>query len=120
MAAAVDFGTMVLAVELLHRSPVVGTVIGAACGAVTNFVVSRVWIFQARAGHPLAQAARYAFVSGASLGLNAAGVYVLTHRIGVYYVAARVLVSVAVSLLWNFPLQRHFTFRVRKLRRPLS
>ncbi|MEZ4407356.1 MAG: hypothetical protein R3A52_12880 [Polyangiales bacterium] len=50
-------------------------------------------------------------MSAASLGLNAAGEYVVATRLGVDYVLARVAVSVAVSLLWNFPMHRLFVFR---------
>src|SRR6266487_1398687 len=60
-ATVVDFGVMVLAVEMLHVSPVVGTVLGATCGAVANFSLGRYWTFQATAGDAPGQALRYAF-----------------------------------------------------------
>ncbi len=111
ISTAVDFGTMVLMVELLHRSAVLGTITGATCGALTNFQLGRHWTFQADQGHVAPQAFRYALVSAASAALNALGEYGLHDRLGVQYFAARAVVAVAVSLLWNFPLQRHFVFR---------
>ena len=102
---------MVLAVELLRLSPVVGTVAGATCGAFTNFQLGRHFTFGSRSDHVGHQALRYALVSAASAGLNALGEYGLHDRLGIQYFWARTVVAVAVSLLWNFPLQRHFVFR---------
>jgi putative flippase GtrA len=104
---------MVLLVELLGRSPVMGTIAGATCGAFTNFQLGRHWTFRADRAHVAPQALRYAVVSAASAALNALGEYGLHDRLGVQYFAARALVAVAVSLLWNFPLQRHFVFRLK-------
>ncbi len=102
---------MVLVVELLRLSPVIGTAAGATCGALTNFQLGRHFTFGARGDHPAPQALRYALVSAASAGWNALGEYGLHDRLGVQYFWARTVVAVAVSLCWNFPLQRHFVFR---------
>ena len=109
-ATAVDFGVMVALVSSGLARPWVATAFGAACGAVTNFTLGRSWIFGAGRGGPAAQAARYAVVSAVGLGLNSAGVYGVHDRLGVPYVAARAMVAIAVSLLWNFPVQRRFVF----------
>jgi putative flippase GtrA len=111
VSTAVDFGTMVLVVELLGRSPVTGTVLGASCGALTNFQLGRHFTFGARGDGVGVQAFRYALVSAASAGLNALGEYGLHDRLHLQYLSARIMVAVAVSLCWNFPLQRHFVFR---------
>ena len=97
-----------------HASPVLGTVVGAGCGAVTNFYLGRRWIFRVGAGAPSSQAARYLLVSAASLGLNAGGEWLLAVRLGVGYLLARTLVAIAVSLLWNYPMHRHFVFAAER------
>jgi putative flippase GtrA len=86
------------------------TAVGAAAGGVTNFLLGRTWIFRAEHTPAGGQAVRYFFVSGASLGWNALGEYVLHDRLGLQYVLARAIVAVAVSLLWNFPMHRSFVF----------
>jgi putative flippase GtrA len=111
LSTAVDFGVMVLVVELLGRSPVVGTLAGAACGAITNFQLGRRWIFDAQHEGAAPQALRYSVVSGGSAALNALGEYLAHDVLGIYYLAARALVAVTVSFAWNFPMQRHFVFR---------
>jgi putative flippase GtrA len=111
ISAVVDFAIMVLTVELLGGSPVVGTVAGAACGAFANFQLGRHFTFGANGDHVAPQAARYALVSATSAALNALGEYLVHVRGGVQYFWARTIVAVCVSFLWNFPLQRHFVFR---------
>jgi putative flippase GtrA len=111
IASAVDFGTMISCVEQLRLSPVAATAIGATLGGVTNFCLGRVWIFRVQSGRPEVQAVRYALVAGASAGWNALGEHVVHNLAHVQYVVARAIVAIAVSLLWNFPMQRRFVFR---------
>ncbi len=113
LSTVVDFGTMIAVVELAHLSPDIGTGLGATLGAVTNFQLGRHFTFVAREERAAPQAARYAVVSAASAGLNTLGEHLLHHVLGVQYMAARVVVSIAVSLFWNFPLQRFFVFRAK-------
>jgi putative flippase GtrA len=102
---------MILAVEALHASAVAGTAIGAGLGALTNFTLSRAWIFRRPQGRTGWQAVRYALVSATSAGLNTLGEHLVHDVARVQYVLARLLVAVAVSLLWNFPMHRRFVFR---------
>ena len=110
-ATAIDFASMVVLVEYAAASPTLAAAAGATLGGVTNFALGRSWVFRRASGGAAGQAARYALVSAASAGLNAAGEHLLHGVAGMQYVLARVLGSVAVSLLWNFPMQRRFVFR---------
>jgi putative flippase GtrA len=110
-ATLVDFSSMIALVERVGLSPVTGTAIGASLGAITNFILGRVWIFRRHSGHWAWQAVRYAVVAATSAGLNTLGEHLVHDVGGVQYVLARVFVSVGVSLLWNFPMQRRFVFR---------
>jgi len=112
MATAVDFVIMIGCVELFHFSPVEATTVGALCGAFTSFSLGRHWVFHRADGKAAGQLFRYAMVAGASLGLNDLGEFLLV-RAGLGYVVARVIVAVAVSNLWNYPLHKFFVFRGR-------
>lgn len=114
VATAVDFGTMTLLVELAGARPWVATAIGAACGAVTNFAMSRGWIFPRHQGGGAGQAGRYAMVSAGSLALNTAGEALVNGVLSVPYLLARALVAVGVSVAYNFPLHRAFVFRAAR------
>jgi putative flippase GtrA len=109
-ATAIDFASMVALVECFAASPTLAAAAGATLGGMTNFALGRRWVFRRASGDAAGQAARYALVSAASAGLNAAGEHLLHGVAGMEYVLARVLGSIAVSLLWNFPMQRRFVF----------
>jgi putative flippase GtrA len=111
VATGADFIVMIVGVELLHFSPVAGTVAGGLCGAITNFCLARYWVFPSSELEVSIQLFRYALVAGVSLGLSAAGEHLLVNRAGLGYVFARILVVVMVSNLWNFPLRKFFVFR---------
>jgi len=111
VSGAVDFLTMIAFVRWMALSPTLATVFGAAAGAVVNYSLGRSVVFPDHAGDVGPQMARYALVSATSLLLNAFGEYVLAERLGVQYVLARAVIALSVSVLWNFPLQRHFVFR---------
>ena len=111
IATGLDYGVMIALVSLGGASPETGTALGAACGAVLNFSLGRMWIFRATGGKVAPQAGRYIAIATGSLLLNTAGMHVLAGLLHVPYVAARVAVSIVVSLLWNFPMHQTFVFR---------
>jgi putative flippase GtrA len=113
IATIVDYLVMIAAVEVLSVSPVLATVLGATSGAIVNFRLGRNWTFGATSERASSQAWRYGLVSATSLALNALGVYVLASLLGVHYLVARLGTGLAVSLFWNFPLQRRFVFAAR-------
>jgi putative flippase GtrA len=112
VATALDYFVMIVCVSAFGLSPVVGTAVGALFGAVTNFMLGRRWVFDAHTGDVRGQALRYALVSTVSLCCNAAGEWLIV-RLGVQYVAARLVASLVVGIGWNFPMHRHFVFRQR-------
>jgi putative flippase GtrA len=111
IATAIDFSTLIFLVEVAHLWYVAATATGALLGAIVNFVLGRYWSFRAGHGSIHGQAMRYAAVSGASLALNSAGVYLLTDKLGIHYALSRVIAAAVVGLIFNFPLHRHFVFR---------
>lgn len=113
LASMLDLGVMTACVEVAGIRPSHATAVGAACGAIANFLFSRHVVFRAREGSRVDQAVRYALVALVSLLLNAGGVWVVAERAGVGYFLARLLVSVAVSVAWNYPMHRYFVFRMR-------
>jgi putative flippase GtrA len=110
LSTVVDYTAMIACVELAHLGPVLATVIGAAFGSVTNFVVNRSFTYQVTNRDVTRQVWKFALVSGASLGLNALGVYLLAPVLGLQYVIARLITSIVVSNGWNYPMLRFFVF----------
>jgi putative flippase GtrA len=112
LASGVDYSIMIVCVSFFGLSPVLGTIIGALCGAITSFTLGRRWIFDASLGDVRGQASRYALVALASLTFNALGEGLMVHA-GVHYVLSRLVVAVVVGVGWNFPMHRNFVFRAQ-------
>jgi putative flippase GtrA len=110
MSTAIDFSTMIGWVELGIGTPVSGTAVGAAAGALSNFTLGRHWIFVAHGGPVASQMLRYALVSLFGLGWNTLGQHLLLKATGLPYPITRAMVAVAVGVFWNFPMQRWFVF----------
>jgi putative flippase GtrA len=115
VTTVVDFGTMTALVELGRDTPALATLVGALIGACLNFYLNRRFTFQTSGrSRRRSEALRYASVSGASALLNAAGEYAGTVWLGAPYLFVRLVVAVAVSVGWNFPMHRFFVFAPEK------
>jgi putative flippase GtrA len=114
VATGADFATMIGLVELFRFSPVMGTVVGAAAGGVTSFVLGRHYTYRSRTDPVSGQALRYSLVSGASLGLNALGEHFILAIFASHYILGRILVATTVNNAWNYPMHRGYVFVQRK------
>jgi putative flippase GtrA len=118
LATTVDYLTMIGCVELGGLAPVAATPIGAFAGAVTSFTANRYFTYRGAAVVAVqAQIWRYALVSGVSLGLNTLGEYLFNHVWGLQYMLARVISSIIVSNVWNYPTMKYFVFSTPKARK---
>jgi putative flippase GtrA len=113
LASMLDYGSVILLVEAFHVWYVVATAIGAALGALTNFLLNRYWTFKAGESPWHGQAFRYALVSGGSLALNTVGVWAVTEGTHLHYAASVIAVSLVIGFAYNYPLQRYFVFHNR-------
>ena len=111
VATAVDYVVLFGLVELFHVWYVIATAGGAFAGAVANFLLNRYWSFQASEGPWEEQAWRYTVVSGASLFLNAAGVYAVTELFSIHYAFSVLGVSVFIGVFFNYPLHHRYVYR---------
>jgi putative flippase GtrA len=109
---AADYSVMVGCVELGRLPPVTATVLGALTGAVVNLTLGLRYTYRVPPGAVGSYAWRYALVSAASLGWNAAGEALLHGVLGLQYILARVITSFVVSNAWNYPMQRFFVFSI--------
>jgi putative flippase GtrA len=56
------------------------------------------------------QLGKYALVWTGNLLLNTGGVYVLASQAGLHYTVSKVMTSLLVAFLYNYPLQKNFVF----------
>jgi putative flippase GtrA len=110
-ATLVDFGTLLVCVEVFRIWYLTGTVLGAILGAVTNYTIGRYWSFKSTKDRVPEQAFRYFIVAAGSLVLNAAGVYVITEGLKAPYWVSKIVTSLLVGVVYNFFMQKRFVFR---------
>jgi putative flippase GtrA len=111
IATVVDFLVTVVAVEIFCVEYVHATVLGACCGALVNFILGRIWVFQAQSGRMKAQLVLYLLVWLGSLLLNALGMYLFTDHVGLPYIVSKIITAVLVGVFYNYSLQRSVVFK---------
>ncbi len=110
VGTAAHYATLVLLVEALRTSPIVGTTIGFVCGAVVNYLLNRRFTFASARNHQTALP-QFLCVAALGAGLNYVAVATLTSWPGVHYLVAQAIATCFV-LLWNFLANRYWTFRI--------
>ncbi|MBC3540990.1 GtrA family protein [Rufibacter sediminis] len=110
IASGVDYLVTIFAVEVAGLWYVAATVLGTICGGITHFSIGRTWVFQAAHKNIPTQATKYFLVWNGSLLLNASGVFLLTHYLGLNYIFSKVTVSLLVGFFYNFILQKRYVF----------
>ncbi|HEU4552663.1 MAG TPA: GtrA family protein [Chitinophaga sp.] len=111
VATCFDFLTTIVLVNVFGWWYLAGSVTGTIAGGVLNFMLGRLWTFNAADARIEWQFIKYALVWAGSLLLNAAGVFVITHYIGASYIISKIITSVAVGIGYNYVLQKKFVFR---------
>jgi putative flippase GtrA len=108
-ATLADFAAASLLFHALLLHSATATAAGCAVGAVTSFVLSRGWAFEATGAAALPQLARYSVVSLLTMVLNAGGVTLLL-ELGVSFPVAWAVARCVIFAAWSYPLQRDFVF----------
>ena len=109
----VHYTILILLVERAGTDPVVGSSIGAIAGAFVNYFLNYYFTFRSNRRHAEAIVQFY-IVAGTGFLLNALLMWLIADLLGVYYLLAQ-LVTTGLVLLWNFWLNRIWTFRTRAL-----
>lgn len=130
IASWIDMGVGFVFFAFIHLAPWLSTAIGAFCGGVVNCCINYKFTFHASDVPVKAVAVKYALIWIGSLVLNVYGtqiVYELLKEMTFledmgfkpngYYAAARLSVSLIVSLFWNFLMQKNFVYRNSKFDR---
>ena len=98
------------------------TSIGAIAGGIINCVINYKWAFATKDCQFKWVFLKYILVWGGSFVLNVGGVYLLVEFLqdythlwerasSFYLIVAKTIVSILVSVGWNYILHRHFVFK---------
>lgn len=121
-ATLADFFLTYVCFEWLGIYYVLATSIGAITGGIINCVINYKWAFATKDCQFKWVFFKYILVWIGSFILNVGGVYLLvefmqnnTHlwekASGLYLIIAKVIVSIIVSVGWNYVLHRYFVFQ---------
>jgi putative flippase GtrA len=111
MATAVDFLITIVLVKFFGCWYVIGSAAGTIAGGITHFSMSRHWVFSAADGKIHSQAVKYFLVWGVYLLLSTAFVFLITNYAGINYIISKMLVSVLLSISYNYFLHKKFVFK---------
>ncbi|NMF96737.1 GtrA family protein [Aromatoleum toluolicum] len=107
-ATALHFVVLIALVQSSMLPPVPASSVGFGLSALLNYALNRHYTFESDSPHARALP-RFAVVATSALGLNALLLYLMQGVFGIHYVPAQV-VATSGTLIWNFALNRSWTF----------
>jgi putative flippase GtrA len=110
-ATAVDFFTTIMLVEVFGWGYVLATICGTVAGAITHFLMSRHWVFEASDGKIHSQGLKYFLVWIVYLFLSTGSIFLITNYLGVNYILSKVFVASIMSISYNYLLHKKFVFK---------
>ncbi|MEN9299070.1 MAG: hypothetical protein RLZZ429_1383 [Bacteroidota bacterium] len=110
-ATIVDFSVFIILTEWLNCWYLAASITGTISGGITNFLLGRVWVFDATQGKVPKQAFKYILVWAGNLLLVSGGVFVVTEYAQLTPLASKIIVSLIVGFTYNYMLQKKFVFK---------
>ena len=111
IASLLDFITTIFLTEVIGCWYLLASIIGTILGGITNFTISRRWVFTQGEKEIPEQILKYMVVWVGYLFLNALGVYAITHYLKVNYVISKMAISITLGTTYNYFLQKRFVFK---------
>mgnify|MGYP001028555392 CR=1 FL=1 len=116
LGTAVDLGVLYILTEWSGIDPQthslfpVFVAIAFFAAVINNYVLNRVWTFKSQDGNVSAQFFRFLVVSTGGFFLTQILMWFMVSICGVWYLLAKAITSMTV-LIWNFGLNKMWTFR---------
>jgi putative flippase GtrA len=113
-----DYALMIIFTEVFHLYFAFSILISGTIGGLINFIINRRWVFRNSGEYKSglsAQMIKFALVILASVGLKSLGTHILIGLVPIDYKIGRVLVDLAISYSFNYPLIRFWVFASEKL-----
>ena len=120
-AFVVDYGTLMLLVEVFDFNAKLAAVVAFILGLIVNYILSTLWIFRnSKINNRLAEFAAFAVIGVIGLGINELIIWLFDDVIAPrrpldfipedkYYLIGK-LVSTAVVFVWNFAARKFIIF----------
>jgi putative flippase GtrA len=111
LAAALDFGLLVLLVETAGWQPLAAATLSYLLGAVLQYLLCSLWVFPATPRSATGGFAAFLLLSLVGLGITWAALGVLHDLARVSYPLAKV-VALGLAFTWNFLSRKYLVFRL--------
>lgn len=115
VATAIQYATLVFLVQADLAGAVLASGIGFVLSALANYALNRRFTFQSRRAHAEAMP-RFAAVALAGLAINTSLIWLFHVPVGLHYLVAQILAT-GGTLLWNYSVNRVWTFSTRSVPR---
>jgi putative flippase GtrA len=110
IATALQYAILFTLAGYVGVRPLLASSIGFVASACANYTLNRRFTFRSDVNY-FTGLERFFIIAGGGLALNAIVMAVGTTIVGLHYVAAQLLAT-AVVLLWNFQMNRVWTFSI--------
>lgn len=133
IASATDYGVTALLLGYTLLPYACSTLLGCLSGGLCNCTINYKWVFQIHQGHKTRIGIRYLLVWSTSLLLNVGGTCLLAHfwcqnntalthpySPEKIYMISRILISICCALLWNYPMQQFFVYKINHQTKPIQ
>lgn len=128
VATIADFLLSIALNQLFGVYYVYATFCGALTGGLVNCTINYKWTFHTSDCRPAWVMFKYMLVWAGSIALNTGGTYLLTEMLtghtrmfaaneSLAFITSKVIIAVAVAVLWNYNLHRKFVFRDAHMKR---
>ena len=115
LAFVVDFGSLYLLTEFAGLHYLVSAAVAFLFGLVTNYLLSRAWVFDRRTmDTATAEFAIFTMIGLVGLGLNEVIIWSLREKGHLHYLLSKAIAS-AIVLIWNFGARKVALFSERPL-----
>lgn len=108
VATSAHFLMLIILVQGLDVSPVGASASGFACGALVGYILNYRITFRSSKRH-WQTLPKFGLVALSGLAINTLIMYGLINQLGAHYLASQ-LVATAMVLMWNFSVNRWWTF----------
>ena len=111
LAFVVDFGSLYLLTEFAGLHYLISAAVAFLFGLVTNYCLSRLWVFDRRTMENVAvEFVIFAVIGIVGLGLNEVIIWFVREKIHFHYMIGK-MISAGIVLIWNFGARKFVLFR---------
>lgn len=115
LAFVVDFGSLYLLTEFVGLHYLVSAAVAFLLGLATNYLLSRIWVFDRRTiKNSAMEFAVFAVIGAVGLGFNEGIIWFVREKIHLHYLVAKTI-SAGIVLMWNFGARRSLLFSGRAM-----